>query len=154
VPILVMPIALAFMVLGFSTPSPTAVRQEQKAKDANVVRGIQAVTRHPALWGFTLWALSHLATNGELHVIILATGIFVLAVGGMLHIDARRRSSLGEAWTEYAERTSVFPFAAMARGKAKLRFGDIGVVRLVITAVIYVGILHTHALVIGASPFP
>lgn len=154
VPILVMPIALLFMVLGFSTPGPTTVRQEERAKDTSTVKGIQAVTRHPALWGFALWALSHLATNGELHVVILAVGIFVLAVGGMFHIDARRQHALGDAWTTYAESTSILPFAAIARGKAKLRLKDIGLVRPIIVAVIYVGILHTHALVIGASPFP
>ena len=118
------------------------------------MRGIQAVTRHPALWGFTLWALSHLATNGELHVVLLAIGILVLAVFGMFHIDARRQNALGDAWTTYAENTSILPFAAIARGKAKLRLRDIGLVRPIIVAVIYVGILHTHALVIGASPFP
>jgi uncharacterized membrane protein len=154
VPILVMPISLLFMVLGFSTPGPTTVAQGERAKDENVVRGIQAVTRHPALWGFALWALSHLATNGELHVVILAVGIFVLALGGMFHIDARRKRDLGEAWDAFAEKTSILPFAAMARGKAKLRLRDIGLVRPVIVAVVYVGILHTHALLIGASPFP
>jgi uncharacterized membrane protein len=154
VPILVMPIALLFMVLGFSTPGPTSVRQEERAKDASPAKGIQAVTRHPALWGFALWAISHLATNGELHVVILTVGILTLAIAGMFHIDARRRHDLGDAWDAYAERTSILPFAAIARGKAKLAFKDIGIVRLVITAVIYVGILHTHALVIGASPFP
>lgn len=154
VPILVMPIALLFLVLGNSTPSPTSVAQEKRATDENVVKGIQAVTRHPALWGFTLWALSHLATNGELHVIILASGILVLAVFGMLHIDSRRARSLGDAWAPYAERTSIVPFVAMARGKAKLRLKDIGFVRPLIVAVLYVAILHTHALVIGASPFP
>jgi uncharacterized membrane protein len=154
VPIFVMPVALLFMVLGFSTPGPTTVRQEERAKDASTVRGIQAVTRHPALWGFALWALSHLTTNGELHVVLLATGILVLAIGGMFHIDARRRHALGDAWTTYAEKTSILPFAAIARGTAKLRRRDIGLVRPIIVAVIYVGILHTHALVIGASPFP
>lgn len=154
VPILVMPIALLFMVLGFSTPGPTTVAQGERAKDESTVRGIQAVTRHPALWGFALWALSHLATNGELHVVILASGIFLLAVGGMFHIDARRRHDLGAAWDAFAEKTSILPFAAIARGKAKLSFKDIGIVRPIITAVIYVGILHTHALLIGASPLP
>lgn len=154
IPILVMPIALLFMVLGFSTPGPTTVKQEGRVDDPGAVKGIQAVTRHPALWGFALWALSHLATNGELNVVILALGILTLAVGGMLHIDARRRHDLGDAWSAYVERTSVVPFAAIARGKARLSLRDIGIVRLVITAVIYVGILHTHALVVGASPFP
>jgi uncharacterized membrane protein len=154
VPILVMPISLLLLVLGNTTRGPTSVGQGERAKDENAVRGILAVTRHPALWGFALWALSHLATNGELNVILLALGIFALAIGGMFHIDARRASDLGDAWASYAERTSILPFAAMARGKAKVQFKDIGVVRLVVVAIIYIAILHTHALLIGASPFP
>lgn len=154
IPNLVMPVAILFLVYGFSTPGPTTVKQEGRVNDENAVRGIQAVTRHPALWGFALWALSHLATNGELHVVLLALGILVLAVGGMFHIDARRRHELGDAWDAFAERTSILPFGAIVRGKAKLAWKDIGLVRLVVTAVIYMGFLHTHARVIGASPFP
>jgi uncharacterized membrane protein len=154
IPILVMPISLLFLVLGFSTRGPTTVGQGETAKDENVVRGIQAVTRHPALWGFAFWALAHLATNGELNVVILCVGILTLAFGGMFHIDARRRRDLGDAWDAFAERTSILPFKALLQGRAKLRLRDIGLVRPIIVAVLYVGILHTHALVIGASPFP
>jgi uncharacterized membrane protein/cytochrome c551/c552 len=153
VPVLVMPLALLFMVAGFSTPSPTAAGQEAKAKEARPI-GITAVTRHPALWGFSLWALAHLATNGELHVIAVAVSILVLALGGMLHIDARRRETLGADWDAYAAKTSLIPFVAIAQGRARLVPSEIGARRVLIAAVLYILIFFAHPYVIGASPSP
>lgn len=153
VPVLVMPLALLALVAGFSTPSPTVVGQEDKLAEARPV-GITAVTRHPALWGFALWALAHLATNGELHVIVVASAILFLALGGMLHIDARRRAAFGADWDAYAAKTSILPFVAIAQGRARLVPAEIGVRRVVIAAVLYVVIFFAHPYVIGASPSP
>lgn len=153
IPVLTMPLAIFFMVAGFSAPNPTAVEQEAKVKDDHP-RGIVAVTRHPALWGFTLWAASHLATNGELHVVIVAASILVLALGGMLHIDARRRATLGADWDAFAAKTSVIPFAAIARKRAVLVPSEIGTKPVVIAAIVYVAIFFAHPYVIGASPIP
>lgn len=153
VPVLVMPVALFAMVAGFSTRSPTAVGQEGAAKTERPT-GILAVTRHPALWGFALWAASHLATNGELHVVLVAGAILVLALGGMLHIDARRKATLGEEWEAYAAMTSVVPFAAIAQGRARLVPSEIGARRVVVAAVLYVVIFFAHPYIIGASPSP
>lgn len=155
VPVLVMPLAYLFLVAGFSTPSPTGAGQENVAKQEGAgPKGIQAVTRHPALWGFAVWALSHLATNGELHVVIVAVAILVLALGGMLHIDARRRVSLGAAWDAYAAKTSILPFAAIAAGRARLVPAEIGVWRVLIAAAFYVAMFFAHPYLIGASPVP
>jgi uncharacterized membrane protein/mono/diheme cytochrome c family protein len=154
VPVLAMPIAILFMVGGFSTRSVTSVGQGSYAEDANAGRGIFTITRHPALWGFTIWAVSHLATNGELRAIIVFVAFLTLAIAGMLHIDRRRAAALGEAWTKYGERTSVVPFGAILRGRTSLDFRGIGVLRLVGSAFAYVTVLHTHAMLIGASPMP
>ena len=153
IPVLTMPLALFFIVAGFTSPNPTAVEQEDKVKDERP-RGIVAVTRHPALWGFTLWAAAHLATNGELHVVIVASAILVLAVGGMLHIDARRRATLGADWDAFAAKTSVIPFAAIAGKRAVLVPSEIGAKPVVIAAIVYVAIFFAHPYVIGASPSP
>lgn len=152
IPILVMPIAIFFLVAGNSTPSATSVGQGERAKQGP--RGVQAITRHPALTGFALWALAHLAANGELHVIIVAAGILVLAIGGMFHIDHRRKVDLGEAWSTLAAQTSRFPFVAMAQGRAKLNLAEIGWKRLAISLVVFVLLLFAHPHLIGASPFP
>lgn len=154
VPVLAMPIAILFMVAGFSTKSPTAVKQESALEEERPARGILTVTRHPALWGFTIWATAHLATNGELRAIIVFVAIFALAVLGMMHIDRRRAAALGDAWASYAGHTSLLPFGAILRKKASFDLRGIGVVRVLISAFLYVAVLHMHALLIGASPMP
>jgi uncharacterized membrane protein/cytochrome c551/c552 len=154
VPVLAMPVAILFMVAGFSTKSATSVGQGSSASDEDAAKGIFSITRHPALVGFAIWAAAHLLANGELRAILVFLAILALAVAGMLHIEGRRAAELGDAWTRYSERTSLVPFAAIARGRARLDLRGIGVVRVLASAFVYVAILHMHALVIGASPMP
>jgi len=149
VPLAVMPLCVALWVFGFSTPSPTAAGRATRAADPEPVRGVLAITRHPALWGFALWGLSHLPPNGDLATAAFFGGFVVLAFGGMWHIDRRRAARLGPAWRRFAEQTSVLPFAAALGGRARLRFGRGDVIRLLVSVVVFVGVLHTHHLLFG-----
>jgi len=153
-PVLAMPIAILFMVAGFSTPNAASVGQGSVAAEEDAVRGIFTITRHPALCGFALWALAHLFANGELRAIIVFVAILTLAITGMAHIDRRRAAELGDTWVQYTNRTSLLPFAAIATGRAKLDLRGIGLFRILAAAFLYVAVLHTHALLIGASPMP
>lgn len=61
VPVLVMPLALFLAVAGLTTTSPTMVGGEARLTDRsglNPAPGILGVTRHPFLWGTSLWAAS------------------------------------------------------------------------------------------------
>ena len=153
-PVLAMPVAILFMVAGFSTKSATAVGQQGALEEERPARGILSVTRHPALWGFTIWATAHLATNGELRAIIVFVAILTLALLGMLHIDRRRAAELGDAWKTYEAQTSLVPFGAILGKRATFDVRGIGIARVLISAFLYVAVLHTHALLIGASPMP
>ncbi|MEA2746357.1 MAG: hypothetical protein QOI41_500 [Myxococcales bacterium] len=153
-PVLAMPIAILFLIAGFSTKSATTVGTADVAADPDAARGIFTITRHPALWGFTLWASAHLLVNGELRAILVFVAILVLAVAGMLHIDRRRAAELGDTWEAYRSKTSLVPFGAIIRRKNRLDLKGIGIVRVLAAAFVYVAVLHMHALVIGASPMP
>ncbi|MBX3187425.1 MAG: c-type cytochrome [Labilithrix sp.] len=153
-PLLVMPFAILLMVAGFSTRGPTTVGGEALASQESASLGVFSITRHPALWGFALWGMSHTLANGELRAVVLFLAVLTLALVGMVHIDRRRAAELGEAWTKYQERTSLVPFAAIMGGRAELDLRGIGWARFAAAIVIYVGVLHTHHLVIGASPLP
>jgi uncharacterized membrane protein/mono/diheme cytochrome c family protein len=153
-PVLVMPISLLLLIAGFSTKSATTVGTADVAADPDAARGIFTITRHPALWGFALWAGAHLLANGELRAILVFVAILVLAVAGMVHIDRRRAASLGATWEGYRAKTSLVPFVALIRRKTRLDLKGIGIVRVLAAAFVYVAILHMHALVIGASPMP
>jgi hypothetical protein len=57
IPNVVMPLAYTLLVMGYTTPSPTMAGMADRA--ASGPKGIQRITRHPALWGFALWGLAH-----------------------------------------------------------------------------------------------
>jgi len=151
IPTLVMPVAFISMVAGFSTKNPTSAGQEAAASAEP--KGIVRVTRHPALWGFALWGLAHLSANGDARSVVLFGSIAFLALAGMWHID-RRRAAMGQGWEAFAVKTSIVPFAAIAAGRNKFVFGEIGVARVFVGLFLYAAMLHGHRLVIGVSALP
>lgn len=155
-PQLLMPIAFFAIIAGLTTPSATAVGGQKLLLDApqTAARGIFSITRHPFLWGTTLWAFSHLLINGDAASIILMAGIAVLSLGGMYHIDQRREAALGAAWGPFAMTTSLVPFSAIASGRATLDWRGIGWWRPALALVIHVVAMALHPAVIGVSPFP
>jgi len=152
VPVLVMPVAIFLVVAGITTTNPTMVGAEQRIAAGGPARtapGIVSVTRHPFLWGTTLWAASHLAANGTAAEMVVMGGILVLGLGGMAHIDQRREASLGSAWGPIKLTTSVVPFAAILSGRCKLDWAGIGWWRPAGALVLYAALMHAHAWIIG-----
>ena len=154
VPLIAMAPALLLMVGGLVQPNPTAVMQDAKGPPDAAVRGMLTVTRHPVMWAFALWALSHLAANGDAASIVLFGAIAVLALAGTLAIDAKKRARWGAAWNGFAASTSNLPLAAAAAGRTRLDLAGIGWLTPVIAAAVYVALILLHPLVIGVSPLP
>jgi uncharacterized membrane protein len=149
IPISIMPVALLFFLCSVSTKNPTSVGQEKAIEFEP--RGILRITRHPMLWSFALWGLAHMAANGDIASLVLFGGIATLSILGMMHIDSRRRATLGDAWASFAEKTSLVPFA---QGKVGFALAEIGAVRIIVTLVVFGAILHFHKTVIGLSALP
>ena len=79
------------------------------AKAGGEPRGVFAVTRHPMMWGFALWALSHILLWWSWRTTIVASAIFVLALVGA-HLQDRKKEALtGADWTEWEGKTSYWP---------------------------------------------
>jgi len=153
------PVAVALMlpatllvVIGLTTPSPTAVAQE--ALLAQPATGILRVTRHPFLIGTGIWALVHLIGNGDAASLVLFGSLTLVAFAGTLSIDAKRRRGAGAAWERFAAETSILPFAAIAQGRNRFCPGEIGAKRWLAGLVVYALLLGAHGPVIGISPFP
>ncbi|HEX2813256.1 MAG TPA: NnrU family protein [Sphingopyxis sp.] len=92
-------------------PAPGAAASAQGAP-----RGVFAITRHPMMWGFALWALAHglvMPTPGQ---IILSAIIAFLALVGSAGQDAKKARLMGDAWRHWAARTSFIPFARQVAG--------------------------------------
>ena len=79
--------------------------------------------------------------------------VLVLALLGTFSIDAKRRRKLGAAWDGFAARTSNLPFAALASGRAKLKWREILDWRLAVAVVLYLALLFGHQSLMGVSPF-
>jgi uncharacterized membrane protein len=150
--IIVVLIAFLLGVPGLMLPNPTAVRGDAAA--AAPVKGVITITRHPFLWGVTIWSAFHLAANGDEASIILFGSFFVLALFGTLSIDAKRRRKMGSRWEVFAARTSNLPFAAALGGRTRVDWRGMFDWRLALALALFVIVLFGHLWAFKASPFP
>jgi uncharacterized membrane protein len=153
VPVLVMPLAAWLLVIGLFAPNPLSVSLRAVGPDAEPGLGT-AVTRHPLLWGFLLWAVSHIPPNGHVVALILFGGMAALAAGGMALLDRRARSRLGPArWQELAAATSLVPFGALVTGRVRIRPSWRLLASLALALAAYAWfLLQGHAWLIGPDP--
>ena len=141
VPLLVMPLALLLLVCGFTQNNPTATLAAGRLARREVT-GILAVTRNPVMWGLGLWSLAHLVAVAETAEALRYAAFAALALLLLPRIEAKQRAKWGEAaWADFAARSSNIPFVAMAQGRARLQWREIGWVRLAVTLALYVALL-------------
>lgn len=141
--------AAILIVAGYSTASPTVAGTNVKA---DAPHGVLTITRHPALWGFGLWALAHLGANGDAASIVLFGGFFVLSFGGMLHIDRRRRGG-DPSWEAFESTSSLVPFAAVVTRRTKLDLSGLWW-RTLVGIGVYATLVWSHEWLTGVSPLP
>lgn len=92
-------------------PAPNAAFAAQAAP-----RGVYAITRHPMMWGFALWAIAHVMVMPTPAQIILSATILFLALAGSAGQDAKKARLMGDSWRHWAARTSFVPFARQITG--------------------------------------
>ena len=153
VPLIVMPIAFVLMVCGLLERNPTLVGQERLLETDDAARGILRITRHPLMWGFALWAASHILARGDVASVIFFGGFLVLALSGTMLIDRRKSAILGDDWRRFAAVTSNAPFVAIAARRNQFRSGEIGWLRPVAGIALYVTVLFLHSALFGAQPY-
>ena len=151
VPVTVMPLATILLIAGYTTPNPTAVGMERSARADDPAPGIMRVTRHPVMWALGLWALSHIAANGDVRSLLFFGMFAVLSLGGTVLIDNKKRLALGSDWSRFAEVTSNLPFAALVTGRTRLRLRDISLLRIVAGLLLYIVLYRAHGFIAGAA---
>ena len=82
-------------------------------------RGVFSVTRHPMMWSFALWSAAHLLVMPDAANAVLVAAIAILALVGAALQD-RKKETIQPGWREWEARTSYWPFAAIAAGRARL----------------------------------
>ena len=149
IPVVVMPLATILLVAGYTTPNPTSVGMERSARADDPAPGILRVTRHPVMWAIGLWAISHLLANGDLRSLIFFGALASLALGGTVLIDRKKRLALGSDWPRLAALTSNLPFAALVAGRARLRWRDVSVLRIIAGLLLYAVLYRGHSVIAG-----
>lgn len=144
------PIALFLLVAGLISPNPLSISFRRGAQQAGA---IVAITRHPVLWGFLLWALGHLVANGDTRSVMLFGALGAFAIIGMVMTERRNHRRLGALWSSEAAGSSVLPFAAIVGGRSTFRIDRPMIIALVVTTLITIWMLAGgHAELFGADP--
>ncbi len=152
----VMFFAFQFLIIGTLQKRPVLLTAETLLANPTAIRGILRITRHPLLWALALWAGTHVANNGDPAGLLLFGYFTVLAVGGTVLIDFRRKRLLPpEAWAELTHKTSNLPFLAILRGRNRLgpALREIGWWRPLLATALWAAVLHGHAALFGPPIF-
>lgn len=149
---LTMPIAFVFMAGAFTSPNPTQVGMEDKMADPEPARGLIRITRHPFMWAVIIFAVGHIAANGDAVAIAFFSVFLLLAGIGTILIDAKKARRQADAWPAFAAVTSNVPFAAIVGGRNRLVLSEIWL-PVVIGLVLYVAVFWGHAWLSGVEIF-
>ncbi|WP_201862954.1 NnrU family protein [Microvirga soli] len=150
VPFLAMPVAAFLLIAGLAWPNPLSISLRSGEEPGPIV----AVTHHPVLWGFLIWAASHVPPNGSLVVVLLFSGMAAFSILGFFLLDLNARRRMGaNRWHARSAGTSIIPFTALLQWRSS--WTSLRPQRL--PALIAVGacawfILQGHALLIGPDP--
>ncbi|MBB4264902.1 NnrU family protein [Roseospira visakhapatnamensis] len=148
VPLVVMPAAFMLLCVGLITPNPLSISLSRAPFDPDRP-GLVGWVRHPVLWGFGLWSLSHMPANGALVPAILFGVFTVFSFGGMPMVDRKRRRTMGpDAWRRLdaarrAGRAAGLPWTARATAGVALGL-----------ALTLAFVLWAHQALFGLSPVP
>ncbi len=155
VPLILMPIALLLLIGGLSPANPTNAGSEKRLEDPDPATGALRITRHPIQWGIGLWAIGHLAANGDLNTVVLFGTLAVLSLFGTLLLDHRYRRDKGAVYAPFELSTSNLPLLAIVQGRQSLgaAFQEIGLIRIAVTVVAYGLLMHFHGWIFGVPAF-
>lgn len=135
-------------------PNPSLPEAQNILEDDKPVRGVTAITRHPMMWGVSLWAAAHLISQPNLRGLLFFGTFLATALFGARLQEKRKEMQLGDKWRRYEAMTSFVPFAAIAAGRARLSLPEIGAKPFIIALILWMAALHFHKLVMGVSALP
>ncbi|OWK30636.1 NnrU family protein [Sphingomonas mucosissima] len=136
----VLMLAGAILFMGSLVRNPALPQADSRAVPE--ARGVFAITRHPMMWGFAIWGMVHILVFPDPSNVVLALSIIVLALLGAHFQDRKKEALQPDFWREWERRTSYWPFAAVAAGRA--RVGKIGMHALAGGAVVWLAATWAH----------
>ncbi len=153
VPLVLMPFSIWLIIAGLFEPNPLSITLAKR--DEKFTTGLAGqVTRHPVLWGFFLWAASHIPANGDFVALVLFGGLSLLAAGGVFLVDRRARRRLGiEQWRILAAQAPVTPLLGLLSGRMKFRPAPKSLLWIALSLGFYLWtVLSAHRQFLGSDP--
>lgn len=149
-PIILTPIAFFLLLAGLMSPNPLSITARRNGTRPGA---ISAITRHPALWGFLLWAIGHLVANGDLRSVMLFGILALFSIFGMVMAERRARRKADATLDKARAMTSILPFVAIAQRRARFALDMPMLLALTVSAVLTTWmLLGGHAALFGADP--
>ena len=105
------------LFIGSLIGNPALAAPGASAAAAGPARGVFAITRHPMMWGFALWAAAHVMVVPVPAQIALSAALIILALGGSRAQDFKKARLMGPAWQDWTRRTAFFPFGGQLGGR-------------------------------------
>lgn len=146
--------AFVLFVAGVSSPNPTLPNAGKLLERPGVGQGIFAITRHPLMWAFGLWGITHLISQPNWRGFWFFGLFAVTALGGAFLQEMRKARAYGASWRNFTAKTSFIPFLALLQGRAHLLLADIGWWRIGLAALLWAVILLLHGGLFGVPALP
>jgi uncharacterized membrane protein len=143
--------AIAFLFLYPATFNLGEVAAILKPQVYLFETGITRVSRHPQLIGMTLWCFAHTLWLGTSFALVTAIALVSYHLFGVWHGDRRLLKRYGDAFVALKQRTSVFPFLAIAQSRQTFEWKEFirpAYVGVVITVILF---RWLHPIAINAS---
>ena len=140
-PYIAMPVAFVLIACGYWR-NPTMVGADKLLRSEDPARGVIRITRHPIMWAVMLWAIAHILARGDVKGLVFFGGLFLVALLGTISMDRRKRSN--PDWPRFAAVTSHVPFVAIAQGRNRLDWREIGWLRPAVGLLAFLGVLAFH----------
>jgi uncharacterized membrane protein len=112
------------LLVGSLIGNPAMVDPTGQPKFPAQARGVYAITRHPMMWSFILWAIVHAALWGSPKTLIFAAGIGGLALIGALGQDVKKAKNHRRRLAGLAGADELHPLRRAARRQGAMAHGD------------------------------
>lgn len=112
-------------------------------------RGMERITRHPFFVGVALLGITHALLATRLVGMVAFGGFAILAIAGAMHQDRKLLAELGSPYRDYLAATSLVPFAAIARGRQRIVWGEMPLFGLVVGVALAFALRSVHASIMG-----
>ena len=144
--------ASVLVVAGLTTPNPVVVKSDNLFERPNIVRGVLRITRNPFFWGVGLFAIAHVIMTGHISGLLAFGSVGFLGLAGGPVLDAKKARRHGPTWDFFAAATSNIPFLAIAQGRQRLPWREIGIWRGALAICVFLAALLFHQALFGGNP--